>query len=107
MAWVGELEGTVDFVNGFVEDYNDPLGRKGAWEGNVNIKDHKARAQWAEVVIGVETKLWSIVRLGYNVRYRLRLSQSGNEWGDPWYVPGFGKTGTTAFGALFNISLDI
>ena len=42
VAWVGELEGTVDFVNGFVEDYNDPLGRKGAWEGNVNIKDHKA-----------------------------------------------------------------
>ena len=57
MAWVGELEGTVDFVNGFVEDYNDPLGRKGAWEGNVNIKDHKAserteilsaNAQWFE-----------------------------------------------------------
>ena len=57
MAWVGELEGTVDFVNGFVEDYNDPLGRKGAWEGNVNIKDNKeserneiisANAQWFE-----------------------------------------------------------
>lgn len=57
VAWVGELEGTVDFVNGFVEDYNDPLGRKGAWEGNVNIKDHKAserteilsaNAQWFE-----------------------------------------------------------
>ena len=57
VAWVGELEGTVDFVNGFVEDYNDPLGRKGAWEGNGNIKDHKAserteilsaNAQWFE-----------------------------------------------------------
>ena len=57
VAWVGELEGSVDFVNGFVEDYNDPLGRKGAWEGNVNIKDHKAserteilsaNAQWFE-----------------------------------------------------------
>ena len=57
VAWVGELEGTVDFVNGFVEHYNDPLGRKGAWEGNVNIKDHKAserteilsaNAQWFE-----------------------------------------------------------
>ena len=57
VAWVGEIEGTVDFVNGFVEDYNDPLGRKGAWEGNVNIKDHKAserteilsaNAQWFE-----------------------------------------------------------
>ncbi|MGN0201565.1 MAG: dihydrofolate reductase [Candidatus Cryptobacteroides sp.] len=57
VAWVGELDGTIDFVNGFVEDYNDPLGRKGAWEANVNIKDHKAserteilsaNAQWFE-----------------------------------------------------------
>ncbi|MCQ2163462.1 MAG: dipeptidyl peptidase 3 [Bacteroidales bacterium] len=57
IEWVKELDGTIDFVNGFVEDYNDPLGRKGAWEGNVNIKDHKAserseilssNAQWFE-----------------------------------------------------------
>ena len=57
IAWVKELDGTVDFVNGFVEDYNDPLGRKGAWEANVNIKDHEAskrteiisaNAQWFE-----------------------------------------------------------
>ncbi|MCQ2146950.1 MAG: dipeptidyl peptidase 3, partial [Bacteroidales bacterium] len=57
IEWVKELDGTVDFVNGFVEDYNDPLGRKGAWEADVNIKDHKAsersvilstNAQWFE-----------------------------------------------------------
>jgi len=57
IEWVQELSGTVDFVNGFVEDYNDPLGRKGAWEASVNIKDHKAserseilstNAQWFE-----------------------------------------------------------
>ncbi len=57
IAWVGETEGTVDFVSGFVEDYNDPLGRKGSWESLVNIKDHKASertetisaaAQWFE-----------------------------------------------------------
>ena len=57
IEWVKELDGTIDFVNGFVEDYNDPLGRKGAWEGNVNIKDHEAskrtelisaNAQWFE-----------------------------------------------------------
>ena len=57
IKWVKELDGTIDFVNGFVEDYNDPLGRKGAWEANVNIKDHKAserseilsaNAQWFE-----------------------------------------------------------
>ena len=57
IEWVKDTLGTVDFVNGFVEDYNDPLGRKGSGEGHVNIKDSKAsersavlsaNAQWFE-----------------------------------------------------------
>ena len=57
IEWVKDTIGVVDFVNGFVEDYNDPLGRKGSWEGHVNIKDLKAsersavlsaNAQWFE-----------------------------------------------------------
>jgi len=49
IAWVKDTLGTVDFVNGFVEDYNDPLGRKGAWEGHVNIKD-KAASERTEIM---------------------------------------------------------
>ena len=57
IAWVRDTLGKVDFVNGFVEDYNDPLGRKGAWEAMVNIRDDEAsrrteilsaNAQWFE-----------------------------------------------------------
>lgn len=57
IEWVKETQGTVDFVNGFVEDYGDPLGRKATWEALVNIKDHDAserteiisrNAQWFE-----------------------------------------------------------
>lgn len=57
ILWVQDTIGTVDFINGFIEDYNDPLGRKGAWEGYVNIKDFQAsqrtqkicdNAQWFE-----------------------------------------------------------
>ena len=55
--WVNDTLGIVDFVNGFVEDYNDPLGRKATWEGLVNFKDAEAslrteliseNAQWFE-----------------------------------------------------------
>ena len=42
IKWVKDTLGTVDFVNGFVEDYNDPLGRKATWEGLVNFKDNEA-----------------------------------------------------------------
>lgn len=57
IEWVKDTLGKVDFINGFVEDYNDPLGRKGAWEGYVDIKDSvasartevlSANAQWFE-----------------------------------------------------------
>ena len=57
IQWVKDTLGTVDFVNGFVEDYNDPLGRKATWEGLVNFKDVEAsrrteliseNAQWFE-----------------------------------------------------------
>ena len=57
IQWVKDTLGTVDFVNGFVEDYNDPLGRKATWEGLVNFKDAEAskrtelisdNAQWFE-----------------------------------------------------------
>lgn len=57
IEWVKDTLGTVDFINGFIEDYNDPLGRKASWEGYVNIKDAEAsrrteilsaNAQWFE-----------------------------------------------------------
>ncbi len=57
VKWVKDTLGVVDFVNGFVEDYNDPLGRKATWEGLVNFKDVEAskrtelisdNAQWFE-----------------------------------------------------------
>ena len=57
IQWVNDTLGTVDFVNGFVEDYNDPLGRKATFESLVNFKDAEAsrrtelisdNAQWFE-----------------------------------------------------------
>jgi dipeptidyl-peptidase-3 len=57
ITWVNDTKSDVDFVNGFVEDYNDPLGRKATYEGVVNFKDMEAssrtdiissNAQWFE-----------------------------------------------------------
>ena len=51
IEWVKDTIGKVDFINGFVEDYNDPLGRKGSWEGYVHIKDSVASAR-TEILSG-------------------------------------------------------
>ena len=45
VEWVQDTIGHVDFINGFIEDYDDPLGRKATWEGYVNIKDSAASAR--------------------------------------------------------------
>ncbi len=85
IAWVKETDSQVDFINGFIENYNDPLGMKATWESMVNIKDTEAskrtqiiseNAQWFEdnspvdaqykkrEVKGVSAKVISAVQLG-------------------------------------------
>ncbi|MBE6187370.1 MAG: dihydrofolate reductase [Rikenellaceae bacterium] len=85
VLWVGDNESNVDFVNGFIEDYGDPLGRKASWEGTVNFMDStacrrtqilSANAQWFEdnapidpkfrkkEVKGVSAKVITVAMLG-------------------------------------------
>ena len=57
IEWVSETESQVDFINGFIEVYDDPLGLKGTWEGLVEYRDQEGtrrtrlisdNAQWFE-----------------------------------------------------------
>ena len=57
IEWLREQEGRIDFINGFIEVYGDPMGLKGSWEGIVEYKDldatHRTQAistnaQWFE-----------------------------------------------------------
>jgi len=85
VAWASETASRVDFINGFIETYNDPLGIKATWEAMVNIKDIEAsertriiseNAQWFEnnspvdpryrkrEVKGVSAKVINAVQLG-------------------------------------------
>jgi dipeptidyl-peptidase-3 len=57
VAWTGATEGNIDYINGFIEVYNDPLGYRGSYETIVQIKDFdmsekmsviSANAQWFE-----------------------------------------------------------
>ena len=85
IAWVQDTGSQVDFINGFIENYNDPLGMKATWEAVVNFKDIEAskrteiiskNAQWFEdnspinpefkkkEVKGVSAKVITVAQLG-------------------------------------------
>lgn len=85
ILWVQDTVSTVDFNNGFIENYSDPLGRKATWESHVNFKDFEATkrtelisaaAQWFEdnspidprykksVVKGVSAKVIQAAAIG-------------------------------------------
>ena len=57
ILWAEDTDSRIDFINGFIEDYDDPLGMTGAWESIVNFRNEEAskrtqtlsaNAQWFE-----------------------------------------------------------
>lgn len=85
IAWLADQDSEVDFINGFIETYGDPLGLKGSWESVVNFKNKEAtrrteiisaNAQWfedhspvdprfkKEKVRGVSAKVINVAMLG-------------------------------------------
>lgn len=55
VEWLKEKEADIDFINGFIEVYGDPLGYKGSWESVVEIVDHEACARTQKLA---ENALW-------------------------------------------------
>ena len=89
IEWVKDTLGTVDFINGFIEDYNDPLGRKASWEGYVNIKDFEAskrteilsaNAQWFEDNSPVDPRFKKKVVKGISAKVINAVCLSGDSY---------------------------
>lgn len=84
-------------------EFRDPV-----WNNQrpLQVMDQSSTCQWLELVVGMETKLWSIVRLGYTIRMKFMMSMSGDEMGEPYYIPGFGRNGQP-FGGTFYVAFDV
>ncbi len=81
----------------------DPL-----WQDDAGfyVEGVKANLHWGELVAGVDATIWGPVHLGWSVRYKRRLAHNDGDVGNTWYVPGYGKTGTTRFGATFHVIFE-
>ena len=73
----------------------------------VNFTNLSGNQHWAEVIFGLETRLWSIIRLGWDVRIKFRIVENSSTLGSAWYVPGFGINDTSCWGGSFKLLFDI
>lgn len=97
------------FTN-FKYEIDHPGVKDPVWQNvaTYHVKDVKCNCHWAELGIGVDAKIWGPLRLGWNVRYRRRLFHKDNEEvGKTWYVPGFGLSDNSEFGANFNVVFEL
>lgn len=93
----------------FKYDLSHPGVTDPVWGGVVDYTayDVDCSYQWIEAVIGVDAKIWGPFHLGWSVRYRSRLSHNDGPLGNSWYVPGFGKAGSSNIGGTFNVTINI
>jgi dipeptidyl-peptidase-3 len=89
IEWVGEHESSVDFINGFIEVYGDPLGLKGTWEGLVEYIDKEAthrtqtisnNAQWFEDHSPVDDRFKKAVVQGVSANVICAAMLGGEEY---------------------------
>ncbi len=62
---------------------------------------------WAEIVVGIDARIYGPFHLGWDVRYRRRLVHKEGDLGNTWYVPGFGINDQDKLAANFNVIIDI
>jgi hypothetical protein len=93
----------------FKYDVNSPNIVDPVWKDNVeyNAEGVKCNYHWLEFSFGVDAKIWGPVRMGWTVRYRKKLYSKAGDFGTPWYVPGFGKSGSTRLGGTFNVTFEL
>lgn len=92
-------------VDIFRPEFSDPTW---LWPVSYEIMGAPCKHHWLEVVLGLDAKIFGPLHLGWSVRYKRRLSHSEEgDFGNTWYVPGYGKYGNTRLGGTFNVIIDI
>ena len=77
------------------------------WDSSFDIEDSKCNQHWAEVVFGIDAKVYGPLHLGWSARYRRRLFHDDGIAGKTWYVPGYGTQDDSNLGVTFNVIVDI
>lgn len=63
----------------------------------------KGSMHWVELLLGVRVTVYKNFKMGWTIRMKNRLTASKSEHGDPWYIPGFGKYGSSNLGITYSL----
>ena len=77
------------------------------YQSDFGVEGMKCSMHWFEVVLGIEAKIFGPMHLGWNVRYKRRITHKEGDIGQSWYVPGFGINDSNKLGADFRVIIDI
>ncbi|MGI6242846.1 MAG: DUF6048 family protein [Prevotella sp.] len=85
------------------DDLLDPI-----WGGTTPFYGHdvEANCHWAEFLAGIDAKIWGPLHLGWSARYKRRLKHNDGDLGNVWYVPGYGKQGSSRLTGTFDVILE-
>ena len=86
------------------KNLEDPVWKTATDFGEEGIK---CNMHWFEVVVGLDAKIFGPLHLGWNIRYKRRISHKEGDLGQSWYVPGFGTNDQNSVGLNFNVIVDI
>lgn len=85
-------------------NFDDPVWK---WDTGYGIKDAPCKLHWIEAVVGIDAKIFGPFHLGWSVRYKRRVYHKEGNFGNTWYVPGYGTNDSGQLAATFNVIIDI
>ncbi|WP_291529530.1 DUF6048 family protein [Bacteroides sp. UBA939] len=79
------------------------------WEGSVPFdhKGMKGSMQWFEFCAGIRAHIWKDLYMGWALRMKYRMKSSGDTYGEPWYVPGYGRNSSNTMGVTYTITYKL
>ena len=86
------------------EPFTDPVW---GWNTNYGVQGERCSQHWAEVLFGIDAKVFGPLHLGWSARYRRRIAHNDGITEKTWYVPGYGVQESTRLGYTFNLLIDI
>lgn len=75
------------------------------WGGSVpfNHRGLSASMGWVEFLVGIRAHIYKDFYMGWSLRMKRRMNTSLSDYGDPWYVPGFGEYDSNRWGITYSL----